>query len=421
MKHDPGKEFAAALAAERIRNGRQITTFRFWALVVILGLQLVFLLGSPGWTGAPLAPQLGYLLVAGLAYGLRKRSDPLAPWLGLSIAIVDIPMATWLVGASARDAGAAGDLAAANAMPMMAAALNAAMIVLASLTLQTGQTLAAAGMAVLLQSRLLFDYGRDITFVLIVDAFTLFTASVCIYLRDQTVRLVRTTAAEQLRRARLGRYFSPQVAAMLERGNVEAAGERRRITVLFADLRDFTGLAETLDSREVVALLNRFHAAMVEEVFSHGGTLDKYLGDGLLAYFGAPVEQPDQAERAVRCALAMQSALGRLNTLGQGGGRGDLRMGIGIHTGEAIVGDIGAARRREYTVVGDAVNVAARIEELTKASGEPVLVSAATATEAGAGLAFRVVDEVALRGRLEPVRLLAPTDAPHPRSPLPSI
>jgi len=180
--------------------------------------------------------------------------------------------------------------------------------------------------------------------------------------------------------------------------------------VLFADLRDFTRLAEGLDPRQVVVLLNRFHSAMVEVVFAHGGTLDKYLGDGLMVYFGAPVAQPDQAARAVRCALGMQQTLATLNRQGGALAAPSLRMGIGVHTGLAVVGDIGAESRREFTVIGDAVNVAARLEQLTKQFELPVLVSASTVAAADGVMPFRLVDRVNLRGRTEAVEVYAPVE-----------
>ena len=279
---DGNDGYELALAAERERNSRQISAFRFFAASVVLALQMLFLWVWEDWTGAPTIPFLGYVIVAACAWQLRHHFASWAAWSGYTIAVLDIPLAFWLVRASWQSTIDAGDPSVADGVLMMLPLNYAGFIVMASLALDARQTVAAALSALVLQTIALRGAGHDVTFLTMVNAFTSLIAFVCLYWRDQTVRLVRKTSTERLRRERLGRYFSPQVASIVEGGPLESGAERREITVLFADLRDFTQLAERLDSREVVALLNRFHSAMVDVVFASGGTLDKYLGDGLM-------------------------------------------------------------------------------------------------------------------------------------------
>jgi adenylate cyclase len=168
---------------------------------------------------------------------------------------------------------------------------------------------------------------------------------------------------EELTRANFERFFAPGVAATIaaSRSGVRPGGERRPVTVLYSDVRGFTGLAESLPPETVAALLSDYFAAMVELVFEHGGTLDKFIGDALLAVWGAPLAAPDDADRALAAARAMQAESRLLGERWEGQGRSRLAIGVGLHHGEAFTGTIGSPRRLDYTVIGDVVNVAARL------------------------------------------------------------
>lgn len=198
----------------------------------------------------------------------------------------------------------------------------------------------------------------------------------------------------------LGRHLSPQVARELT-SRLEGA-ELRRVSVMFVDVRGFTRFAEGKGPAEVVAYLNRLFAIMVEEVHREGGIVNKFLGDGLMAVFGAPIARPDAAAAAARAALAM---VARVATA-CGSGLPPTRLGIGIHAGEALTGVVGTAERAEYTVIGDTVNVASRIEALNKKLGTQILVTGEAWREVPEGqLAARAVHEEAVPGRAAPVQV----------------
>jgi adenylate cyclase len=179
-------------------------------------------------------------------------------------------------------------------------------------------------------------------------------------------------------RSAFGRYVSPEVAKTLLESpdGLRLGGHKRQITVLMSDLRGYTRFAEHGDPAGVMEVLNDYLGRMADVVIAHGGTINEFIGDAIFAVFGAPVEHPDHAERAAAAALAMQDAMDALNRENAGRGRPRFEMGIGLHTGEAVVGNIGSEQRTKYAVVGAAVNLAARVEGCTV--GGQVLVTAAT-------------------------------------------
>ena len=207
----------------------------------------------------------------------------------------------------------------------------------------------------------------------------------------------------------LDKNVSPEVAAQLLSNGGTLGGEEREVTVLFVDLRSFTRQSESMAPREVLELLNRFFDRMSGIVEIYHGIVDKYIGDAVMALFGAPVAYANHADSAILAALEMRSALARLNAELATEGRAKLAFGIGINTSKIIAGNIGSSRRLNYSVVGDGVNVAARLQDLTRMSqySADILVSAATLEAARGRYIVRSLGAAPVRGRDEPVDVFA--------------
>ncbi|MGA7561634.1 MAG: adenylate/guanylate cyclase domain-containing protein [Desulfobaccales bacterium] len=212
---------------------------------------------------------------------------------------------------------------------------------------------------------------------------------------------LRLYEEKHLLRDTISRYVSPEMCEEIlkDPALLQLGGQRQEVTVLFADIRNFTAMAEPLEPEQVVEVLNVFFTEMVDLVFQHQGTLDKYLGDGLMAVFGVPLPLAGAATRAVECALALQRRLAKMQAQGRTPIQG---MRIGINTGDAIVGNIGSVRRMDFTIIGDTVNVAARLLEAAKELGVDTLVSQATYSQVEGQFQLVALSPVVLRGRQEP-------------------
>lgn len=205
------------------------------------------------------------------------------------------------------------------------------------------------------------------------------------------------------------RFVNPHVVQeLVAHGGLSRAGESRQITIMFSDIRGFTTLSEKRTPQQVVDLLNRYFTLQVEVVFRHGGSLDKFIGDCIMAFWGAPLDDPDHARHAVEAALEMGQVLQRFKReLGEEDATFD--VGIGIHTGPAVVGLIGSDQRREYTAIGDTVNLGSRIEGLTKGVSR-ILVSRETKEACGDAFEFKSFGSFKVKGREQDVELFAPVE-----------
>ncbi len=222
----------------------------------------------------------------------------------------------------------------------------------------------------------------------------------------ETVKAHKRLAREEVARANYSRFMPEYVVKqLLENPNsFRLGGVNQMITVLFADIRGFTAFSEKENPEKVVGLLNRYFSVMTDIIFEHGGTLDKYIGDGLMAIFGAPTATEEDALNAVKAAVTMQKRLAQLNTELSAEGYSQISVGIGLHTGEATIGYIGSDKRSEYTAIGDTVNLASRLE--SNAKGGQVLMSEATAAASGNLIPVNTLEPLTVKNRVQPVNVL---------------
>ncbi|MFN0062508.1 MAG: adenylate/guanylate cyclase domain-containing protein [Myxococcaceae bacterium] len=402
---------AVAASALRALHAERLWTLRRLAFLRALGIGAVLLLawvqghvlGLSDWRvyWPVLWP---YALLAVLLAIAAFASVRVAPWTALAVPLVDVPLLYLVQSLTLPLSPSPGGVAG------FSVGLFALLCVLAALSLDVRLTLLTALVGcvfeIQLQREAGIGFGARVAAVVVIGL----TAWGAAYLIARLRRLVSAVALGELKRERLGRYFSPQVAARLQDvGTDGAAPETREVTVLFLDIRDFTALSAELGAVQIVETLNEFHREMVAAVFETGGTLDKFTGDGLMAYFGAPLSDSLHAKNAVACALLMQKRLVVLNQSRAARQAPELRIGIGIHSGPAVVGNVGSpAHRLEYTAIGDTVNMASRVEGLTKTLGETVLVSETTQKRSRDDFAWTPKPVAAVKGKEEAVQTFVP-------------
>jgi adenylate cyclase len=246
-------------------------------------------------------------------------------------------------------------------------------------------------------------------------ALTLFSAGLIYYTTEGRQKMFIKNAFKQ--------YLSPAVIEQLIQHpeHLKLGGERRMLSIFFSDLEGFTGISEGLEPEALTALLNDYLSAMTDIIHEEGGTVDKYEGDAIIAFWNAPLEQPDHAYRCVRAALRCQARLAEMRPMFRERLKKDLKMRIGINSGPAIVGNMGSHTRFDYTMIGDAVNLASRLEGINKQFGTYTMISQSTMEQTKGAFPVRELSRVAVVGRKEPVVVyepLPPEDAERRRSDL---
>jgi adenylate cyclase len=221
------------------------------------------------------------------------------------------------------------------------------------------------------------------------------------FLKDREKRFIQEA---------FGQFVAPEVVRQLLRNpeRLSLSGELKTLTVLFCDIRDFTGIAEGLDPERLGAFMNRYLTAMSEIIIENRGMVDKFIGDAIMAVWGAPLDDEAHAAHAVHAALCMVEQLERMQSDFRAQGLPKIRIGVGIHTGPMRLGNFGSERRFDYTVIGDAVNLASRLEALNKEYGTEVLITEQTLAAAGEDFFCRSIDRVCVKGRHEVVRIYEP-------------
>ncbi|MBI4579207.1 MAG: adenylate/guanylate cyclase domain-containing protein [Planctomycetes bacterium] len=399
------REDDASIVSEyALRGERVLAILRlvFWGFMAVASAVIGGLSGEPPETSRARVLVVFGWLVFGIAVLLLLRRARFTPRRALLwpmlIIIVDTAVIVYLNLDSARAARPeVGTSILAILLAFSVARFSAFLV-------WFGAALAIAG--ILIQAMVLGWFNARSVSIVVVSYLSL--ALLIWWANGQITRMF----VDVRRREHLARFLPQQVAArILAEGSRSLEPVQREVSILFSDIRDFTSLSQRMDPRQVLALLDQYFARMTAIVKGHEGMVNKFLGDGLLVVWGVPDPQPDHATRAVRAALEMQRAVAELNVARAAAGEPALRIGIGIHTGEVAAGMLGGPDQSEYTVLGDAVNVASRVEGLSKNVGADVVVTESTWRHCGSSFAGERVGAEPVKGRDEPVVVYRVTGA----------
>lgn len=397
------------LAARAVENERRVAAVRLISLLLMgVSQGLIRDLSGETYDQDMLRPLvlLAYASFAVLVFvSLRRATGDLraARWMPLVMATVDIGFVVAMDWIDMRH----GSIELEGTAAILGLMISYSLLRYSVSSLLYGTALAIAGFTAVTVWSGQFTWSR---WSFVVFAFTASAA-----LMFSTRRAVRRAFVDLKRRESLSRLVAPKVVDEILAGREDSLRPSRRVvTVLFADIRDFTSYSESRAPEEVLRFLDDYFGRMTLLVQGHEGSVNKFLGDGLMALWGAPEPLADHAVRAVKAALDMHRVMAEINEHRAAAGEAPLRIGVGVHTGEVAAGMLGSSSQAEYAVIGDAVNLASRIEGLTKEHGTGVLVSDATWALLGDRFPGERVGEVLVKGRRAPVvihALRVPADA----------
>ncbi len=388
------------LAESALKGERTVAKVR----LALLGLFVLSYAGVGRWVGVPVAPDrprqvavvlyLAFALTTYLLLRYRARPDPLrATWVPVLTSFTDFGYTAFMAWRSQ---------ALGNFQPMMMAATCAVFITFSVSRYKLLHVVLSTALAVFSFS-LVNWLGQPQASAAVPVSFVVGCYLGLGLLIGWANREVGRMFLEAWQRQNLSRFLPQPVLERVMNSDVVLAPVQREITILFSDIRDFTTLSETLPPQVVMELLGDYFSHMAQIVQGHNGIVNKFLGDGMLACWGVPDASDDHAVRAMQAALDMRVKLEELNAWRQQRGEPQLRIGIGLHTGVVAAGMLGGAGQHEYTVIGDAVNLASRVEGLTKTLGVDILVSESTWSQGRGRFAGERMSEEHVKGRREAV------------------